>query len=153
MRFLELKIPPPAVALITAALMWLIARIAPGFAFMVSARNLLATGVAAAGLITAIAGVVTFARAKTTVNPTRPQSTSSLVMWGIYSVTRNPMYVGMLLALTAWAIFLSNAAAFLLLPAFILYINRFQIEPEERVLASLFGPEFAEYESRVRRWL
>ena len=51
------------------------------------------------------------------------------------------------------AIFLSSAVAFLLPPAFLIYLNRFQIEPEERALASLFGREFVAYKSRVRRWL
>ena len=153
MRSLELKIPPPAVALVTAVLMWLVSRSAPAFAFMFPARNLFAIGLAAAGFITSITGVMTFWRARTTVNPTRPESSSSLVISGVYKVTRNPMYLGLLLILTGWAIHLANATAFLLLPAFVLYINRFQILPEERALASLFGQDFASYKLRVRRWL
>jgi protein-S-isoprenylcysteine O-methyltransferase Ste14 len=105
------------------------------------------------GFITGILGVVTFARAKTTVNPTKPQSSSSLVSWGVYRVTRNPMYLGGLFILTGWAMFLSTPVVFLFLPGYILYINRFQIVPEERVLTSLFGAEFIAYKSRARRWL
>ena len=63
------------------------------------------------------------------------------------------MYLGLLLVLLGWAIHLSNALAVLLLPALILYMNRFQIVPEERALATRFGQEFAAYKSRVRRWL
>ena len=63
------------------------------------------------------------------------------------------MYVGFVFVLGAWGLYLSNAIGLLLLPAFILYMNRFQIEPEERALTALFGREFAEYASRVRRWL
>jgi protein-S-isoprenylcysteine O-methyltransferase Ste14 len=63
------------------------------------------------------------------------------------------MYLGSLLIMLGWAIHLSNVLAFLLLPAFILYMNRFQITPEERALAALFGQEFAAYKSRTRRWL
>jgi protein-S-isoprenylcysteine O-methyltransferase Ste14 len=63
------------------------------------------------------------------------------------------MYLGLLLALLAWATFLSNALAFIFLPAFILYMNRFQIAPEERVLVSMFKQEFTAYLSKVRRWL
>ena len=153
MKSLELKVPPPAVALVIAVLMWLLSLLAPTLAFTIPARILIAILLALAGLATAIAGVTTFARAKTTVNPTTPQKSSSLVSWGIYSVTRNPMYLGLLLELTAWAIFLSNPLPFLLLPVYMLYINRFQIEPEERALTALFGPEFAAYQSRVRRWI
>jgi protein-S-isoprenylcysteine O-methyltransferase Ste14 len=72
---------------------------------------------------------------------------------GIYGFTRNPMYLGMLFVLIGWALYLGNALALLLLPVFIFYMNRFQIEPEERVLTTLFGPEFLEYASRVRRWI
>ena len=153
MRSLELKVPPPAVALVIAVLMWLLSLAAPALAFAIPARTLIAIILAAAGVATAIAGVVTFARAKTTVNPTTPERSSSLVSWGIYRMTRNPMYLGLLLELTAWAIFLSNALPFLLLPVYMLYINRFQIAPEERALTSLFGREYSAYQSRVRRWI
>jgi protein-S-isoprenylcysteine O-methyltransferase Ste14 len=153
MRVLELKVPPPAVVFVTALLMWLISRAVPAFAFAFPARDPFAIGFVAAGLITGISGVVTFWRAKTTVNPMRPQSSSSLVSWGIYRVTRNPMYLGGLFILTGWAIFLSNPVPFLFLPAYIFYINLFQIGPEERALTSLFGSEFIAYKSRARRWL
>jgi protein-S-isoprenylcysteine O-methyltransferase Ste14 len=94
MRVLELKVPPPIVALVTAILMWLISRSLPDFAFVFPARNAFAIGLVAAGFIMGILAVVTFRRAKTTVNPTKPQSSSSLVSWGVYRVTRNPMYLG-----------------------------------------------------------
>ena len=153
MRVLELKVPPPIVVLVTAVLMWLISRSLPLFAFVFPARNAFAIGLVAAGFIIGISGVVTFRRAKTTVNPTKPQSSSSLVSWGVYRVTRNPMYLGGLLILIGWAIFLSKPIAFLFLPGYILYINLFQIVPEERVLTTLFGPDFIAYKSRARRWL
>jgi len=153
MRVLELKVPPPAVAFVTAILMWLVSRAAPALAFVFPASDLLAVGLAAVGPMIAISGVVTFRRARTTLNPTKPESSSSLVSWGIYRVTRNPMYLGLLLVLTGWAIFLSNSLAFLFLPAFVIYINRFQIVPEEQALTSLFAQEFVAYQSRVRRWL
>jgi protein-S-isoprenylcysteine O-methyltransferase Ste14 len=75
------------------------------------------------------------------------------VTWGIYAITRNPMYLGGLVILSGWAIFLSNALAFLFLPTYVLYINRFQIKPEERALTALFGQEYVAYQGRVRRWL
>ena len=81
MRVLELKVPPPIVALVTAVLMWFVSRSLPAFAFLFPASNAFAVGLVAAGFIIGILGVVTFRRAKTTVNPTKPQSTSSLVSW------------------------------------------------------------------------
>ena len=85
---------------------------------------------------------------------TRLNALSALVVSsGVYRVSRNPMYLGFLLALAGWAVYLSNAGAALLLPAFVAYMTRFQIKPEERALLVKFGPEFAQYMSRVRRWL
>jgi protein-S-isoprenylcysteine O-methyltransferase Ste14 len=63
------------------------------------------------------------------------------------------MYLSLLLYLFAWAAYLSNLLALLFVPVYVLYINEFQIKPEERVLSSLFGPEYAAYKGRVRRWL
>ena len=153
MPALELKIPPLVVVLVTAALMWLVAREVPELGFLVPARDFVAVSVAVAGFVTSALGVVSFRRAGTTTNPMKPESSSSLVTSGIYKLTRNPMYLGFLLVLLGWAIFLSNVLAFLFLPAFVLYMNRFQINPEERMLATLFGQEFAAYKASVRRWL
>jgi protein-S-isoprenylcysteine O-methyltransferase Ste14 len=136
-----------------ATLMWVIHRVVPALDFALPARGVFALLLAVVGFITGISGVVTFRRAKTTVDPTKPQSSSSLVTWGIYAITRNPMYLGGLVILSGWAIFLSNALSFLFLPAYVLYINRFQIRPEECALTGLFGQEYVAYQGRVRRWL
>jgi protein-S-isoprenylcysteine O-methyltransferase Ste14 len=153
LQVLELKVPPLAVVLFTAALMGLVSWAAPTFEFVFPAHDFFAMSFAAAGAVTIVLGVASFRRAGTTFNPMKPETTSSLVVSGVYAFTRNPMYLGSLLVLIGWAIYLSNALAFLLLPVFILYMNRFQIEPEERALTSRFGQEFAAYKSRVRRWL
>ncbi len=153
MHALKLKIPPPVVALIMGVLMWLAARAAPTCAFTMPARRILAACIALTGVSIAILGVVSFRRAGTTVNPMNPEKASALVTSGIYRATRNPMYLGLLLGLTAWAVFLSSALAFLFLPGFIAYMNQFQIGPEEAALARMFGQSFSEYRSRVRRWL
>ena len=96
--------------------------------------------------------MVTFRRAKATVNPTKPHA-SSLVTWGVYAISRNPMYLGGFVMLLGWAVFVSNALVFLFLPVYVLYINHFQIEPEERILTSLFGETYGAYRVRARRWL
>jgi protein-S-isoprenylcysteine O-methyltransferase Ste14 len=150
---LELKVPPVVVALVTAALMGIVARAGPGFRWSLPARGLLATGLALVGLLVGAMGVAAFRRARTTVNPMTPGASSSLVRSGIYRLTRNPMYLGIALTLLGWGVFLSNALALCLPAGFVLYMNRFQIGPEERALAARFGDEFAAYSSRVRRWL
>lgn len=70
----------------------------------------------------------------------------------LYRLTRNPMYLGCLWILLGWGIFFSNAPAFLVLPGFVLSMNRSQIEPEERALIRLFGLAFVTYTTQVRRW-
>ena len=104
------------------------------------------------GLSISISGIVSFRRAKTTINPSKPSAASSLVTSGVYRYTRNPMYLGLSVTLMGWAVFLSNPLALLAVPLFVLYVNRFQINPEERVLSSLFGAEYAAYKEKVRRW-
>ena len=153
MGVLHLKIPPVAVVFVTALLMWLTSRAAPVLGFEPPARNLLAFSLAAAGVVVCISGVVSFRRAGTTVNPLTPGAASTLVRSGVYTLSRNPMYLGFLMLLLAWGIYVSNALAFLFVPAFYVYMNLFQIEPEERALASRFGPVFIDYSTRVRRWL
>ena len=153
MHRFKLKIPPPLVAFVMSILMWFIARAAPTMEFVLPARRSIAACVALVGVLIAIVGVAAFRAARTTVNPLRPEKASTLVTSGIYRFTRNPMYLGMLLVLTGWGLFLSNALAFLVLPGFVLYMNRFQIGPEERALESLFAEDFVAYRSKVRRWL
>ena len=153
MSGLELKVPPVVAALAVAGLMWVATLIVPSFDLAFAVRVVGGVGLGVAGLCAALAGAVPFRRAHTTVDPTRPDSTSSLVVSGVYRFTRNPMYLGMLVVLLGWSLFLANALAFVLTAVFVLYLNRFQITPEERALSKLFGAEYAAYRGGVRRWL
>jgi protein-S-isoprenylcysteine O-methyltransferase Ste14 len=153
MRSLELKIPPVALALLIALAMWGGSLVTPSLALPFLARIVIAFVFVSVGASISIAGVVSFQRAKTTVNPTKPNSSSTLVCSGIYSVTRNPMYLGIFLILTGWAAFLSNAFSLLGAFAFVVYMNRFQIVPEEKALSAIFGTEFTLYKAKVPRWL
>ena len=152
MKALENKIPPPVIGLISAAGMWGLARVTPGLETAADTRAIAAC-IGLVGLAFDVAGIVSFRLARTTVNPLTPQKASALVTTGIYRITRNPMYVGMLCLLVAWAIFLRSGWALLGPLAFVLYMNRFQIEPEERALQALFGDTFVAYKRKVRRWL
>ena len=152
MRFLELKIPPVVILLGMAAGMFVIARISPGLSFALPGGRPVAAGVAAIGAMVAILGVISFRRAGTTVNPLHPAAASQLVVSGIYRRTRNPMYLGMLLVLVGWGLFLAHAVA-LAAAAFVPVMNRLQIIPEERILAGVFGAGFTDYRTKVRRWL
>jgi len=152
-RSLETRIPPPIVAALTGAAMWWLASLAPLLDVPAGVRIGVALAIAAVGGLFAIGAGMRFRRANTTANPLKPQAASSLVTAGIFRYTRNPMYLGLLFLLVAWAVLLSSPFALLGPVAFVTYISRFQIVPEERVLAALFGAEYAAYQSEVRRWL
>lgn len=139
--------------LAAAGLMWLLATLFPAAVFRFPAQRLLAVALVLLAGVVGIAGVRAFARARTTVNPLQPQAASRLVTGGIYRRSRNPMYLALLLALLGWGAWLGNAVALLLIPLFVLAMNRLQIRPEERALESLFGEEFRSYASKVRRWI
>ncbi len=153
MQWLELKIPPLLVWLVFAGAMLCVAYFAPRLSFTLAGSSAIALALFALGAAVAFAGVIAFRRKRTTINPLTPSASSSVVSGGVYRVSRNPMYLGFLLALAGWAVYLSNAGAALLLPGFVSYMTQYQIKPEERALLSKFGSEFAQYMTRVRRWL
>ncbi|MCL1961238.1 MAG: isoprenylcysteine carboxylmethyltransferase family protein [Desulfovibrionaceae bacterium] len=156
-RWLEHRIPPPVIDLAFATLMWWLARALPQARLWPRGGGWLvwvaAIALALAGALIALAGVREFARARTTINPLAPERASRMVSSGIFSRTRNPMYLGMLLALAGWAVWLGNAAAWLALPLFVAVLTVLQIRPEERALRQRFGAQFDHYAARVRRWL
>jgi protein-S-isoprenylcysteine O-methyltransferase Ste14 len=153
MQALELKIPPPVVALLVAAAMWGTSAITPTVDIPLPARITVAVLLAVAGGVFSIAGIIAFRAADTTVNPMKPDATRALVRNGVYRLTRNPMYLGLLFVLVAWAVFLSSPWTLLWPAGFVLYTNRFQIAPEERTLSTKFGADYSNYRSAVRRWL
>ncbi len=106
-----------------------------------------------AGLLVGMLDVNEFRKSNTTVDPRLPGKTRTLVTAGIYRITRNPIYLGLLLILLAWACYLDNILPFLLLPVFVLYMNRFQIAPKERIMHEKFADGFTDYRRQVRRWI
>ena len=121
---------------------------------MASSLRYAAVGVfIVAGVAFDLLGLAAFRTLRTTVNPLKPERASALVTVGIYRITRNPMNVGMSLLLLAWAVCLSALLPFAGPALFVLYLTRFQIQPEERALKALFGEEYTAYAARVRRWL
>ena len=153
MTWLEHRIPPPIVGLLAAGAMWALARLAPGLQFAFEGKLALAVAIGAIGLAVDVAGLLEFRRARTTINPLRPEAASALVRSGIFRWTRNPMYLGMAIVLLGWAIYLAHPLSLLGIACFIAYLNRFQIAPEERVLERRFGAEFLAFRESVRRWL
>ncbi len=153
MHILEHKIPPPLVAAAIAFVMWSLSSLLPKSAASENTRLALSITIALIGIGFALAGVIAFRRSRTTVNPLHPEQATALVTGGVYRISRNPMYVGMLLCLLAWAIYMASPLSLAGPVAFILFINRFQIEPEEKILAAKFGASFSAYCASARRWL
>lgn len=153
MQHLELKIPPALLVLIAGGLMLTLHRLIPAHHLSAQAGLIIAVILALVGAGICVAGVMRFRRAHTTVNPMNPESSSSLVTGGIYTLTRNPMYLGFLLMVIGWGFFLANLCTLIVAVAFVIYMNRFQIQPEEQMLTRLFGDSYVTYCQRVRRWI
>ena len=149
----EARIPPPVVAALVAAAMWLVAAATPGLGWHFPTAAALAIALAIVGAAVAAAGVWSFHRHRTTVHPLHPEKATAIVTTGVYRWSRNPMYLGMALALLGWAAWLAHPLALLGVPAFMAAIQRLQIVPEERALAAKFGTAYAAYCRHVRRWL
>ncbi len=152
MSRLDLKVPPDAVALAVGGLMWLVSLVTPSVEVPRAYRVLCAVVLFATGIGLIVASRVSFGRAGTTFNPTAPDRSSRLVTTGVYRWSRNPMYLGTELALLGLGVLLSNPVSLLVSAIYVLYMNRFQIQPEERVLRARFGVAYDDYSGRVRRW-
>lgn len=151
---LELKIPPPLVAVAVAGAMVAAASLLPPvLALPAGVRVGAALALAGVGACFDVAALLAFRKAHTTVNPLAPQRSTSVVTGGVYRITRNPMYLGLALILLGLALYLASPWALLGPVVFVTYITRFQVRPEERVLAARFGDGYTAYCARVRRWL
>ena len=150
---LELKVPPPVYAFLCALLMkgcsdWL-----PQYSIHLPFAKVFAPLLVGLGLSVTVAGVHAIKKAQSTINPMKPYTTITVVDSGVYGVTRNPIYVGMLIVLEGWAVHLQNIVAFLMVVLFVAAVTQFQIRPEERILEERFGDEYIDYRRRVPRWL
>ena len=153
MNALALKVPPVAQVIITAAAMYGVSKMVPALTFSLNGSTALAVGLGMMGMSLGVMGVTQFRKAQTTPNPQALEKVSSLVTSGIYRYSRNPMYLGLVLILLGWAFYLSHFLSFVLLPVFILYMKRFQIQPEEQMMARKFGKTYQAYLNKVRRWI
>ncbi len=155
MKYLELKIPPLLLLVLFMAAAWLIATLSPQAGQRLLADPALNAGavvLAVMGAYFALQGVWQFKKASTTVDPIHAERASALVTSGIYARTRNPMYLGFVLMLTAWSVALGIMQSLWVVPVFVLYLNEFQIKPEERILLEKYPDAFAAYCKQTGRW-
>ena len=120
-------------------------RVLPGHWHLVGIAPILA------GLVLAARGSRLFARAGTNIVPFTPSS--ALVTEGVFAISRNPMYAGMVLALTGVALLLNGWLPWLTLLPFVAIIRFYFVANEERLMEATFGDDYLAYKSRVRRWL
>ncbi len=133
--------------------MWAVHKLIPVWQFAIPFQENTGLLLVVAGFLMTFSGVWSFRKAVTTVDPMHPEKANKLVTSGIYRLTRNPMYVGMLLVLLAWFVYLGSAINLLIVCLFVWFIDRYQIQPEEKALQQLFGEDFTRYCNATRRWL
>jgi steroid 5-alpha reductase family enzyme len=148
----ERRVPPLLAWAVAAGAVWALGRGWPAPGWGGPGAFGVALGLAGAGAFVAGAGVWQFRRAATSLSPFAGARVRGLVVDGVYAWTRNPMYLGLALALAGVVVWRGSWAAVVPGPLFCAYLQRFQIRPEERDLSAAFGPEFAAYRARVGRW-
>jgi protein-S-isoprenylcysteine O-methyltransferase Ste14 len=153
MQRLHLKIPPPIVALLCGLMIWGLSIVLPLHHVDAELRNSIAYILLGMAGVIDVWALISFRLAKTTIDPRYPHKTSTIVSTGIYRYTRNPMYLGLAFILSALSIWLGARLGLFVVAAFILYINKFQIEQEEKALEKQFGDSYLTYKARVRRWI
>ena len=145
------KIPPPIVTLTFILLSFWLANYLPKLAF--NYQGLLSLIMTLIGLTIIVIGVKTFHKSATTVNPLNPSEACHVVTHGVFSYTRNPMYLGMVIILLGVSIYNGVYIGIIILACFIFYITEFQIKPEEEAMEEIFPGDYTDYLKRVRRWL
>ncbi len=133
--------------------MWLLNKLVPVWHFNLPFSEEISTFFLCAGFLITFFGIWSFRQASTTVDPLHPEQASNLVTSGVYKYTRNPMYLGMLMVLLSWMVYLENSINILIAIVFVWFISRYQILPEEKVLKALFGEQYDNYCIRTRRWI
>ena len=153
MNWFNLKIPPVGVFSAFGLVMWAISSLPPHFEMLEGNRVIVILTLLLGAAYFGLSGVLSFRKVGTTVHPMEPNKASSLVTSGVYRISRNPMYLGLLIGLIAWALYLSSLWALGCCVVFMAYMNRFQIVPEEIVMEEKFGEVFTAYRQETRRWL
>lgn len=146
-----MRVPPVALLVICAAITAAFARYIPIMNF--NAPSWLVLLKLVAGVVFLTPAVFSFVKHKTTVSPLSTSETTTLVTSGIFSITRNPMYVGMLLILVSITLWFETISGLISIPLFLIIIDRFQIRVEENHLLEKFGQAYRDYAQRVPRWL
>ena len=145
------KIPPPFIAAGNTFLFYLSTLLIPSFEFI--GQGILGILIGLEGIVIIFLSIRLFRKHQTTINPFKAHETSRLITSGIYSFTRNPMYLGLSSIQVAFGIYLGAYVSIFLIPSFIIYITHKQIIYEEQILEKKFGDKYINYLKSVRRWI
>ena len=150
---MHLKVPPPAIFLVAVLLLAAGHRVLPSLSITLPGQVSAALLLGLAGIVPGLQAVIEFIARKTTIDPRAPEKASTLVTGGIYRFSRNPMYLGLLCLLLAFALFWGTLTVIVVAPLFVWYMTEFQIKPEEDRLRQVFGADYEAYLAEVRRWI
>jgi protein-S-isoprenylcysteine O-methyltransferase Ste14 len=119
--------------------------------FQTPIASVLGTILILAGFFFAVPALRRFFKTKNTLITVKPAT--SLQTEGIYSLSRNPMYLGLILVYSGLAFIFGNWWTFLLLPVLFALVTFLIIRPEEKYLSRAFGDSYSAYRKSTRRWL
>jgi len=149
----KLLVPPPLVFLLVIIATYLSKLLVPATQINIPLMPNVGLAVAALGVLLALIAFASFLAKRTTVSPHHPEKSSALVTDGVYAFSRNPMYLSLALIAGGTALMQAAPLGLVFTVAAAWYITRFQIVPEEEMLAEKFGDDYANYRAKVRRWV
>lgn len=150
---LRARIPPPLYALGIGAIIWALNKLSPALSPLGGFWNAVGWACVALGVSLDGYALLSFLRSHTTVNPTQPERASTLIVSGVYRLSRNPMYLGLVLSLTGWTLLIGSPIFLPLVWLFMRLLDVVQIAPEETALRARFGPSYDAYSRQVNRWI
>jgi len=149
----QVKTIPPLIPLFFIILGWLIQKYIYAINIPISHEIQMIIAYIMMAVATILFSFSLYFFVKTKQNPEPHTPTNSLYTGGIFKITRNPIYLGFLIAQVVVAIKLDNLYILLFIPLVLWVVNKWVIEPEETYLEKLFGQQYLDYKNKVRRWL
>lgn len=148
-----MHIPPPVYMFLAIIGMHYGAQFLPFLSFQFAEQFILSYALALFGIFILALTVLRYFRRRTTIQPNKLDQMSTLVTDGVNRYSRNPMYLAMLLFIISAGLYWGTFLVLIAAPAFVMVINKMQIEPEEEALEAIFGQDYLDYKQRVRRWM
>ena len=146
-------IPPPLLYVVAFFAAVLIQRLLPlnKAYFYTTTSKLVGSVIILIGFVFSFPSLRQFFKTRNKLVTIKPAN--SLQTTDIYSVSRNPMYISLLLFYTGLTFIIGNWWNLILLPFLIIIVQEYVIKREERYLERRFGQEYFDYKTKVRRWL